>query len=77
MSIFDIDKPITKKFLKSKGFKKCHKAYYSNDGFLGVQFYPCHYPKKLRCTGRQPNTATICYQNLWDGIKRIYFNDIS
>lgn len=76
MSIFDIDKPITKKFLKSKGFKKCYKAYHSGNGFLGVRFYPCHYPKILRCIGKQPNTAIICHYDSLNSIEYIYFNDI-
>lgn len=76
MSIFDIDsKPITKKFLKSKGFIRSHKAFVYRTS-PGVVIYPCNYPINFRSIDRQPNTAEIMYFGMWHKIERVYFDNI-
>lgn len=77
MSIFDIDsKPITKKFLKSKGFIRWQKSFrYKTTP--GIIIYPCNYPIKFRSLGRQPNTAEIMYYDMWrQKMERVYFDNI-
>lgn len=76
MSIFDIDsKPITKKFLKSKGFIKYYKTF-KHKNLPGVIIYPCNYPINLRNSEHQPNTAEIVYYSPWHGFEHIYFDNI-
>ena len=56
MSIFDIDsKPITKKFLKSLGFRRSCKTYRYNN----IEFIPCHIPPKWRYSWKKPNSIDI------------------
>lgn len=75
MSIFDIDsKPITKKFLKSKGFIRCQKSFRHKT--YGVIIYPCNYPKNLRNSERQPNRADIVYLNICLEFDHVYFDNI-
>lgn len=60
MSIFDIDsKPITKKFLKSLGFRRSCKAYRYNN----IEFIPCHIPPKWRYSWKKPNSIDISVYN--------------
>ena len=76
MSIFDIDsKPITKKFLKSKGFIRCQKSFRYKT-LPGVIIYTCNYPKNLRNSEHQPNTAEIAYYSSWHGFDHVYFDNI-
>ena len=76
MSIFDIDsKPITKKFLKSKGFIRCQKTF-RHKTLPGVIIYPCNFPVNLRNPKAQPNTAVIVYYNAWHGFKYEHFDNI-
>ena len=76
MSIFDIDiKPITKKFLKSKGFIRREKAFIHKD-FPGIFIYTSDYPINLRNLGHQPNTASILYYSAWEGFERIDFDNV-
>lgn len=76
MSIFDIDsKPITKKFLKSKGFIRCQKSF-RHKTLPGVIIYTCNYPKNLRNSERQPNTVDIAYYSVWHGFEHVYFDNI-
>lgn len=76
MNIFDIDsKPITKKFLKSKGFIRFHKSF-RHKTLPGVIIYTSNYPKNLRNSERQPNTADIIYFNAWHGSEHVYFDNI-
>lgn len=77
MSIFDIDsKPITKKFLKSKGFIRSHKAFV-HKSTPGIVIYTCNYPINLRgLHHRQPNTAEIMYYAMWHKIEHVYFDNI-
>lgn len=77
MSIFDIDsKPITKKFLKSKGFIRCHKSFrYKSPP--GIIIYTCNLPRNYRNKTAQPNTAMIRYYNiLHNKIEYVYFDNI-
>lgn len=56
MSIFDIDsKPITKKFLKSLGFRRQFKTY----RYKNIEFIPCHIPPKWRYSWKKPNSINI------------------
>lgn len=76
MSIFDIDsKPITKKFLKSKGFIRRWKAF-RHKTLPGVIIYTSNYPKNLRTSDRQPNTALIVYYSPWLGLEHVCFDNI-
>lgn len=76
MSIFDIDsKPITKKFLKSKGFIRRQKSF-RHKTLPGVIIYTCNYPANFRNLERQPNTATIVYYSPYGGFDYIYFDNI-
>jgi len=76
MSIFDIDsKPITKKFLKSKGFIRCQKSFIYKTA-PGVIIYTCNYPINFRSSSAQPNTAVIMYYGMWHKIEYIYFDNI-
>lgn len=75
MSIFDIDsKPITKKFLKSKGFIRCQKSFKHRT--LPCVIYTCNYPINLRNSSAQPNTAMFAYFDAQYNIEKVYFNDI-
>ena len=75
MSIFDTDsKPITKKFLKSKGFRRYNKAFVHKTS--GVIIYTCNYPTNFRNFERQPNTAEITYYHVWHKNERVYFDNI-
>lgn len=76
MSIFDIDsKPITKKFLKSKGFIRCMKSF-RHKTLPGVIIYTCNYPVNFRNSECQPNTAEIAYYSAWHGFEHVYFDNI-
>lgn len=76
MSIFDIDsKPITKKFLKSKGFIRFWKSF-KHKTLPGVVIYPCNYPMNLRDSERQPNRAEIIYYSPYGGLDYIYIDNI-
>ena len=77
MSIFDTDsKPITKKFLKSKGFIRNHKAFVHKTA-SGVIIYTCNYPINFRSLHHQPNTAAVRYYNiLHNKIEYVYFDNI-
>ena len=76
MSIFDIDsKPITKKFLKSKGFIRCQKSF-RHKTLPGVIIYSCNYPVNLRNPKAQPNTALILYYSAWYGFEYVHFDNI-
>ena len=76
MSIFDIDsKPITKKFLKSKGFIRCQKSF-KHRTLPCVIIYTCNYPINLRNSSAQPNTAMIAYFNTQHNLEKVYFNNI-
>jgi hypothetical protein len=76
MSIFDIDsKPITKKFLKSKGFIRCQKSF-RHKTLPGVIIYTCNYPVNHRNSQAQPNTARILYYNAWHRFEYVHFNNI-
>ena len=76
MSIFDIDsKPITKKFLKSKGFIRRYKTF-RHKTLPGVIIYPCNYPVNLRNSTEQPNTTEIVYYSMWHGLEHVYFDNI-
>ena len=58
MSIFDIDsKPITRKFLKSLGFRRKDKTY----RYMNIEFIPCHIPIKWRYGWRKPNSIDITH----------------
>lgn len=59
MSIFDEDKPITRKFLKSLGFhRSCKKYKYKN-----IEFIPCNIPLKWRYSWTKPNSVDISSYN--------------
>lgn len=76
MSIFDIDsKPITKKFLKSKGFIRCWKSF-RHKTLPGVIIYTSNYPKNLRNSECQPNRAEIVCYDAWHGFDHVYFDNI-
>ena len=76
MSIFDTDiKPITKKFLKSKGFIRSHKLF-KHKTLPCVIIYTCNYPINLRNSSAQPNTAMIAYFNKSHNLEKVYFNNI-
>lgn len=77
MSIFDIDsKPITKKFLKSKGFIRCQKSFRYKTS-PGVIIYTCNYPINFRNSEHQPNTAMITYYSILSNkIEYVYFDNI-
>lgn len=77
MSIFDIDsKPITKKFLKSKGFIRSYKKFIYKTS-PGVIIYTCNYPINLRNSECQPNTAVIRYYSILSNkIEYVYFDNI-
>ena len=69
MSIFDIDsKPITKKFLKSKGFIRFEKTFRFKT-LPGVIIHTCNHPTN-------PNTAAIAYYNSWHGLSYVHFDNI-
>lgn len=55
MSIFDEDKPITRKFLKSLGFRRQCKIY----KYKNIEFIPCNIPLKWRYSWRKPNSIDI------------------
>ena len=76
MSIFDTDiKPITKKFLKSKGFIRSNKLF-KHKTLPCVIIYTCNYPINLRNSSAQPNTAMIAYFNKSHDLEKVYFNNI-
>lgn len=75
MSIFDIDKPITKKFLKSKGFIRSHKLF-KHKTLPCVIIYTCNYPINLRNSSAQPNTAMIAYFNTSHILEKVYLDNI-
>lgn len=77
MSIFDIDsKPITKKFLKSKGFIRCQKLFRHKTA-PSIVIYTCNYPTNFRSLNRQPNTAEIMYYDIWrQNFTSVYFDNI-
>ena len=55
MSIFDEDKPITRKFLKSLGFRRQFKTY----RYKNIEFIPCNIPIKWRYSWKKPNSIDI------------------
>lgn len=55
MSIFDEDKPITRKFLKSLGFRRQYKIY----KYKNIEFIPCNIPLKWRYSWMKPNSIDI------------------
>ena len=55
MSIFDEDKPITRKFLKSLGFRRQYKIY----KYKNIEFIPCNIPLNWRYSWRKPNSIDI------------------
>lgn len=77
MSIFDIDsKPITKKFLKSKGFIRWQKSFRHKTA-SGVIIHTCNLPINFRSVDRQPNTAMIRYYSILSNkIEYVYFDNI-
>ena len=75
MSILDTDiKPITKKFLKSKGFIRSHKLFKHKT--LPCVIYTCNYPINLRNSSAQPNTAMFADFDTQQNIEKVYFNNI-
>lgn len=55
MSIFDEDKPITRKFLKSLGFRRQNKTY----RYMNIEFIPCNIPPFWRYSWKKPNSIDI------------------